>query len=658
MAENFENIFDVSRLAELEAFVKDVDFRLKTHTHDGLGSTDAADAFINNNEFITNITNETGAGAKTCTFIVGPASNDDSDGYDYTTDGTADEVQIQAAIDALPATGGKVVLREGTYNINIGTTLYSASTYYSALVTKPNVTIQGMGWSTKLILNATDVSDYTTIISANTGLKIKDIYFDGIRRSVLGGNEGTGSFISGFAATGLTDAEISGCYFYDPYGSAIHNGNGYCSIHDNVFRIFESGIDAGGVVWTGFGTTVTNNIFYSEVTNDGTNMVRHIDGFGGDADVIDGNTYISTGTGCFDNFSFENIIVTNNTCLATAADPQQFMISGANEWSIIANNFIRYYFIPGDGFCDAISGAGVISGNFVIDCDRAISTSAWAFVDNNYLLGCRYGIDTFGPVVSDNFVDNRTSVGVVSGTKVGIDITPDSNDCVCTGNIVKSDISGTEISIGIRVASGSTPSVNISNNYIFGSTTRGIQISGIETQSVVSGNVINGARTGITSNNGGVRKLNVSNNNIFGAASSAIYENGIALGSTTDAGTSNDNVITGNIIHGFGKEGIKLTNFNYSIISNNNIKNIGTSADNTYAGILLRVGTTTGFSKYNTLNSNVIRSDDAVHYAYGIRENSSSDGPNIITSNIAVNWDTAGISTQHGSSVTDNNITS
>ena len=36
---------------------------------------------------------------------------------DYVCDGTADNVEIQAAIDALPSTGGKVSLSEGTFNL-------------------------------------------------------------------------------------------------------------------------------------------------------------------------------------------------------------------------------------------------------------------------------------------------------------------------------------------------------------------------------------------------------------------------------------------------------------------------------------------------------------------------------------------------------------
>lgn len=55
---------------------------------------------------------------------------------DYICDGTADDVQIQAAHDALPAVGGSIYLAEGTYNIATKVTF-----------TKP-VYLFGAGWAT------------------------------------------------------------------------------------------------------------------------------------------------------------------------------------------------------------------------------------------------------------------------------------------------------------------------------------------------------------------------------------------------------------------------------------------------------------------------------------------------------------------------------
>lgn len=71
---------------------------------------------------------------------------------DLICDGTADDVEIQAAIDALPSGGGKVVLSEGTFTL-------------SAQITRAidNVTIEGSGAGTLLNLNAS-----TAVISAGS----------------------------------------------------------------------------------------------------------------------------------------------------------------------------------------------------------------------------------------------------------------------------------------------------------------------------------------------------------------------------------------------------------------------------------------------------------------------------------------------------------
>ena len=62
---------------------------------------------------------------------------------EYRCDGTADDVQIQAAIDALPAGGGKVVLSEGTF------TLTSA-----IAITSPGISLRGSGLATIIVPTA------------------------------------------------------------------------------------------------------------------------------------------------------------------------------------------------------------------------------------------------------------------------------------------------------------------------------------------------------------------------------------------------------------------------------------------------------------------------------------------------------------------------
>ena len=78
---------------------------------------------------------------RTATFVIAASNSNGSGLYhaDYKCTGTDDQNKINAAIAALPSSGGKIVLLDGTYNITGPIT-----------VNKANVTIEGMGNSTVL----------------------------------------------------------------------------------------------------------------------------------------------------------------------------------------------------------------------------------------------------------------------------------------------------------------------------------------------------------------------------------------------------------------------------------------------------------------------------------------------------------------------------
>ena len=65
---------------------------------------------------------------RTATFVVAASDSEHKYEADYFCDGTNDQVQIQAAIDALPATGGEVFLLDGTYNVEVALALDSYQT--------------------------------------------------------------------------------------------------------------------------------------------------------------------------------------------------------------------------------------------------------------------------------------------------------------------------------------------------------------------------------------------------------------------------------------------------------------------------------------------------------------------------------------------------
>lgn len=86
---------------------------------------------------------------------------------DYYCSGTNDQTVINNAISALPSTGGKIVLLEGTYNI--GGTI---------TINKSNVTIQGLGHNVILKTATSTTALKMFVISNATGLIISDIVID------------------------------------------------------------------------------------------------------------------------------------------------------------------------------------------------------------------------------------------------------------------------------------------------------------------------------------------------------------------------------------------------------------------------------------------------------------------------------------------------
>jgi polygalacturonase len=98
--------------------------------------------------------------------VVGPNVSEAS----YRTDGTADEVQINAAILAVNAAGGgTVILQAGTYNIVNNISLRS------------NITLRGQGRATKIVIPATK----TIFVDVREHVTLKDFSIDALGQTGL-----------------------------------------------------------------------------------------------------------------------------------------------------------------------------------------------------------------------------------------------------------------------------------------------------------------------------------------------------------------------------------------------------------------------------------------------------------------------------------------
>lgn len=109
-------------------------------------------------------------GAMTATVVVAAADSLNQAAANYVCDGTADNVEVQAALDALPATGGEVVLLEGTYYIEAAINLNSYQK------------IRGLGHNTILTTttaNMVILSAIGAFGSELTHIEIADLQIDG-----------------------------------------------------------------------------------------------------------------------------------------------------------------------------------------------------------------------------------------------------------------------------------------------------------------------------------------------------------------------------------------------------------------------------------------------------------------------------------------------
>ena len=114
--------------------------------------------------------------AKTARFVIGTSTSGwTAKDCDYLCDGTNDQEEIIQALNDLPATGGEVVILDGTYNITA-----------SINIPKDNVSIRGSGNATTLkrMYNSTDTDSGSTArglitLNGKSGCKIQGLQIDG-----------------------------------------------------------------------------------------------------------------------------------------------------------------------------------------------------------------------------------------------------------------------------------------------------------------------------------------------------------------------------------------------------------------------------------------------------------------------------------------------
>lgn len=253
---------------------------------------------------------------------------------------------------------------------------------------------------------------------------------------------------------------------------------------------------------------------------------------------------------------------------------------------IVQNN------ISGSGsgiWFDSIGGA-LIENNVITGSTASVgevggivshNTSSATIANNTISGGAGNGIQTGGNTVTGNNVTSNAGIGITAGS-----------GSIVNGNTVKSN------NLGIQV-SNTNSDVTVTNNYVYGSTTHGINYdSGTNTTSAVindntvSNNGYDGIHLNNTPCNVNVQNNRISNNGGSGAYSGILVANGC---STT--------VVTGNTITDTAGTGyaINISGGSGAYISGNTYSGTGASA-------IRDIGTGTIFSNQLDANGNLINS--------------------------------------------------
>lgn len=249
--------------------------------------------------------NEKGA-KRPATLIIGASTSEHLQGaVDYLCDGTNDSAVINAAIAALPESGGKIIILDGEYELSSTLT-----------VAKPNVTIEGCNRAT--VLN----SSASTIIAVNAA----QCCIRGL--SMIGSDSSSQVGIS--VAAAATGCSIDTCTF-NAISTAVRTSGTYTIISDNVF--YNSNLY--GVSVQGSYASVKNNFFHNCLISIRTYYVSGA--------VIVGNTVHASGAANgygINIIDSDTCVVSNNIVRSAYVGIEVYMYPAGNTFSTVDSNLI------------------------------------------------------------------------------------------------------------------------------------------------------------------------------------------------------------------------------------------------------------------------------------------------------------------------------
>lgn len=516
---------------------------------------------------------------------------------DYICDGVADDVQINAALNALPASGGRVMLSEGTFTLADSITIPAN-----------NITLRGQGRSTLIDGDGLATGEHAIVISGVTNAVIKKLAIqtqDGgdktchcialsngcnsftIESVTIVDSDSDGINISG---TNILNGIIRDCSIEGADDTGIYcsmtGGNFMLRIHILDCFITGCGLDGMKLYDVNYGliegnacyTNGNNGIYIVNtdyVTIDDNmcilNTLQGIYLLGVDNSTIEDNLcYLNTECNIHIGGTSSHNVVEGNQCIAanSAASDGIEVDGNAHDNSIIGNSCIsngRYgIYVWGDH--------NKVTGNHVcLSGDHGIYvTDAYCQIEGNYVYdngqdaadtydGIRLGADADHCSVTNNFVSGPTAART-------------QEDCIhledgCVMVTIVGNHCSWGLGSGIQLA-GSNDNCTITGNFCYDNDDYGIAILTSD-QCAITGNNCTG------SGSHGIYVFRSSSNTITGNSSCSNGADGINV--TGDGTTNSDyNTLTGNTCTGNTDDGIEIAgagNANKNIVLGNQLLN-------------------------------------------------------------------------------------
>jgi parallel beta-helix repeat protein len=380
---------------------------------------------------------------------------------DFVATGVNDQVTIQAAIDALPAGGGKVLLLEGTYIIhplNPVPAIIGHPSTYGINVSRSNISVVGQGLGTILrMVGGVNASAGVITSFSPTGNTLSNIHFSKFKVDLNGTAQ---------AATGLTVSYFGVRFFRvrnssiseilvvnNVYGENITIGqSSECIIINNMVR--HSGGDGIGI---GESTNclIANNVInltnpHGWILSEGIDLAHSANEI-----TVTGNVLLNTGSGIAMREASHNNLIEGNRIL-NAFGKGIIILDGSNRNSI-KNNVIRSSTMEGifvgSSHFSSITG-NVVSesrshGIYIIESNNNIVSS------NTFIANTQGGhgvMDLDGAATHNNLITNNifrhAGIGVIPFKSIRLH--PAVADNWVINNDVRHGASGSIINAGAR----------------------------------------------------------------------------------------------------------------------------------------------------------------------------------------------------------------